>query len=150
MARALGLSLLLLLEQQRGSSPSDLATLYLLASIVSDGLFIARHHGTVLDAKTHRLVLVRCFAHGCLLALELQADSPAYSTLGMRLSPEKRHGILSRTLFIWVNPILTQGHSRILSDQDMPVLSQDMKPEYYRELMLRLWSQRGEPRQMTP
>ncbi|KAK8061986.1 oligomycin resistance ATP-dependent permease yor1 [Apiospora phragmitis] len=88
---------------------------------------------------------IRCFAHTCLLTLELRINSPAYDQEGLRLSPEERYGILSKALFAWVNPVLIQGYTRILSKQDMPVLSQDMKPEHYRELMTRLWAQRSKP-----
>lgn len=138
-----GLCILLFLEQLRASGPSDSATLYCLASIIIDTIFIWKPLDASYAPEPRRIVLIRCLAHTCLLALELRTKSPAYDRDGVRLSPEERHGILNKVVFAWINPVLAQGYSRILSEEDMPVLSQDIKPEHYRKLMIRLWSQRG-------
>ncbi|KAK8078302.1 hypothetical protein PG996_004472 [Apiospora saccharicola] len=139
------LCLVLLLEQYRASGPSDVTTLYYCASIIIDGVFIWRLLDDPFAAGPHRIVLIRCFAHTCLLVLELRTKSPAYDRDGRRLSPEERHSILNRAVFAWVNPVLAQGYTRILSEQDMPVPSRDMRPEHYRKLMIHSWSQRDKP-----
>ena len=140
---ASGLFLVLLFEQYRASGPSDVATLYYVVSIMIDVVFLWRLFDEPLALGPHRVVLVRCLGHACLLALELRTKSPAYDGDGRPLSPEENHGILNRTVFAWVNPVLAQGYTRILAEQDMPVLSRDMTPRRYRELMIHWWSQRG-------
>ncbi|KAK8006062.1 ABC transporter [Apiospora marii] len=139
---ASALLLVLLVEQYRGSGPSDVATLYYFASIITDAVFLRNLVDDPLASGPHRIVLVRCLGHACLLALELLTKSPAYEKDGQPLSPEERHGIISRAVFAWVNPVLARGYTRILSEQDMPVLSRDMTPKRYRGLMIHWWSQR--------
>ncbi|KAK8134988.1 hypothetical protein PG984_007000 [Apiospora sp. TS-2023a] len=137
------LCMVLLLEQYRASGSSDVFTLYFFVSIVIDVFFILRLIDAPFAPEPHRYVLIRCFAHTCLLVLELRTKSPSYDRDGRRLSPEERYGVLNRAVFAWVNPVLAQGYTRILSDQDMPVLSRDMRPEHYRKLMVHSWSQRA-------
>lgn len=140
---ALGLSLLLLQEQQRSHKASDLATLYLLASILCDVVHLTMPSDTARHTNTSRPVLLRCCMHSALLVLECRAKRPAFSALSKHQPPEELYGILSRVLFTWINPILLQGYKNILVDQDLPSLSRDMKPEFTRQAILQTWSQLG-------
>ena len=140
---ALGLSLLLLLEQQRSSKPSDLATLYLLASILCDAVYLTMPSETARQTNASRPVLLRCSIHVALLVLESCAKHPAFSLLSKDQSPGELHGVLSRALFTWINPILLRGYRNMLVDKDLPSLSRDVKPEFIRSAILQTWSQRG-------
>ncbi|TVY93597.1 ABC transporter [Lachnellula willkommii] len=139
---ALGLSLLLFLEQQRSQKPSDLATLYLLASIFCDVVVITVPSGTAERMKISRPILIRCCMHAALLLFECCGKRSAFSAVNKHQSPEELSGVLSRALFTWINPILLQGYRNILIDQDLPPLSQNMKPEVTRKAILDIWSQR--------
>ncbi|RAH71174.1 putative ABC transporter [Aspergillus aculeatinus CBS 121060] len=57
-------------------------------------------------------------------------------------SPEESCSLISRTFFLWINPILLQGYKSILSHEDVPPLRQDMSPAKTRHSMLETWSQR--------
>lgn len=138
---ALGLSLLLLLEQQRSSKPSDLATLYLLPSILCDAVYLTMPSETARQTNTSRAVIIRFSIHLALLVLESRAKNPVFSVASQ--SPEEFHGVLSRVLFTWINPILLRGYRNVLVDKDLPSLSGDIKPEFTRNAMLQIWSQRG-------
>lgn len=140
---ALGLSLLLLLEQQRSSKPSDLATLYLLASILCDVVYMTMPTEAADQTNTFRPVLLRCSVHLALLVLESRAKHPAFSVVSKDQSPEELHGVLSWILFIWINPILLRGYGNVLVDKDLPSLNRDIKPEFTRNAILQTWSQRG-------
>ncbi|PYI35295.1 putative ABC transporter [Aspergillus indologenus CBS 114.80] len=60
-------------------------------------------------------------------------------------SPEECRGLISRTLFLWINPILLQGYKSILSQEHVPPLGQDMNPAITRQSILDTWSQRVKP-----
>ncbi|KAF7162579.1 hypothetical protein CNMCM5623_007825 [Aspergillus felis] len=146
VAAALGLSILLLQEQQRSHRSSDLATLYLLATILSDAIHVAVRSKIASDANTSRPVLLRCCVHLALLVLECCTDGgPALSDLNKHHSPEEHYGALSILFFTWINPILLRGYRSILGNQDSPPLSKDMKPKFTRKAMLQAWSQRAKP-----
>jgi ATP-binding cassette subfamily C (CFTR/MRP) protein 1 len=140
---ALGLGLLLLLEQQRSLKPSDLALLYLIASILCDAVYITMPLETARQTSTSHPVIFRCFMHLALLILESRTRHPAFSTVSEGQSPEEVYGVLSRVLFTWINPILFRGYKNVLGDKDLPSLSRDIKPEFTRNAMLQAWSRRG-------
>ncbi|KFX93219.1 hypothetical protein O988_06925 [Pseudogymnoascus sp. VKM F-3808] len=142
LSAALGLSSLLFLEQRRSPRPSDLATLYLVASILCDIILLTIPSGNTTHTKAWRAVLVRCLMHVALLTLESLGNRSAFSVFGKPQSPEELNGVLNRAFFAWINPILLQGYKNILVDQDLPPLSPDLKPKATRQSMLQAWNQR--------
>jgi ATP-binding cassette subfamily C (CFTR/MRP) protein 1 len=141
---ALGLGLLLLQEQQRSHRASDLAALYLLASVLCDVILLASFFRISRNVHTSLLALLRCCIRLTLFILECCAKQhPVSGTFSTHQSPEENHSILSRIFFIWINPILLQGYTNILGNQDLPPLNSDMKPESTRKTILHTWSQRG-------
>ncbi|KFY45085.1 hypothetical protein V495_03127 [Pseudogymnoascus sp. VKM F-4514 (FW-929)] len=142
LSAALGLSSLLFLEQRRSPRPSDLATLYLVASILCDIILLTVPSGNTTHTKAWRAVLVRCLMHVALLTLESLGNRSAFSVFGKPQSPEELNGVLNRAFFAWINPILLQGYKNILVDQDLPPLSRDLKPKATRQSMLQAWNQR--------
>jgi ATP-binding cassette, subfamily C (CFTR/MRP), member 1 len=140
---ALGLSLLLLLEQQRALKPSDLAVLYLVPSIVCDVLLLTMPSGILTIFSASRLVLARCFIHLVLLVLECCNKRHSIGIYSNLQSPEELHSVFGRLLYIWINPILLQGYRNILVIQDLPFLTQDMGPEFTRNAIIDTWSRRG-------
>lgn len=137
---ALGLSLLLFLEQQRSPKPSDLATLYLVASVLCDVALL-----TSPSSKTEisHPVFVRCIAHLVLLLLQSFCKPSSAGILNDSKSPEELNGILGRVFFTWINPILRQGYKNLLVDQNLSPLSRDIKPEVTRKSILQIWYSRG-------
>ncbi|KAM0312609.1 hypothetical protein ACHAO8_006140 [Botrytis cinerea] len=84
-------------------------------------------------------LLARCVLHSALLVFESCDKRPSLGSSSNLQSPEESHGVLGRVLYTWINPILFQGYTNILVDQDLPPLSQDMKPEFIRKSMLQRW-----------
>ena len=140
---AFGLSLLLVLENKRSPKPSDLAVLYLLPSIICDVLLLTMSPKIQALSTASQPLLARCVLHSVLLVFESCDKRPSLGSSSNLQSPEESHGVLGRVLYIWINPILFQGYTNILVDQDLPPLSQDMKPEFIRKSMLQTWSLRG-------
>ena len=142
LVASLGLNLLLYVEQYRSLKPSDLATLYLIASILCDVVLLTLPSGIAATTKLSRPILVRCVVHLTLLLLECRGKRPI-SALNHAEPPEESNVILSRIFFSWINPILLRGYRNFLGEQDLPPLSRDMKPKVTRKAILQAWNQRG-------
>ncbi|KAF7943713.1 uncharacterized protein EAE97_005783 [Botrytis byssoidea] len=142
---AFGLSLLLVLEQQRSLRPSDLAILYLVPSIICDVLLLTMPSKIQAVSRASRPILARCLIHSTLFVFEICDKRPSASSSSNLRSPEESRSVLDRVLYTWINPILLQGYTNILVDQDLPRLSRDMKPEFTRKAMLQTWSRRAKP-----
>ena len=141
---ALGLTVLVILEQQRAHGPSDLVTVYLIASILCDVVLLSLIYGGAANFEILLPLKLRCLTHFMILVSENCSSRSTYDTLRDSKSPEELNGVLSRVFFTWINPILLQGYRNILIDQDLPCLSEDMKPEFTRKEILLAWSKRGE------
>ena len=71
------------------------------------------------------------------LPTEGTADKPELQ------SPEETAGILGRTFFWWINPILGDGNRKILVAEDLPNVDRALTSETLREKILLAWSDRG-------
>lgn len=56
-----------------------------------------------------------------------------------KLSPEERSGFFGVALYWWVNKILENGYSHVLSLDDMPPLGESLDVRRTRETMQREW-----------
>lgn len=142
LVAASGLGLLLFLEQRRSLHSSDLATIYLVVSIIYDFVFLTIPSERPLHPDVSRVLFVRLVIHSILLILECCPRQA--STSNECRSPEESSGALSMVFFTWINPFLLLGYRNILIDRDLPPLSQDIKPEHTRKAILRAWDQRGQ------
>ena len=140
------LNLLFYLEQRISlATSSDLTTVYLIGSIVSDMVILTIPHTEPTAWDVSLLpVLTRCVAHTLLLILECcnGGISPTEAATN-HISTEEVKGILSRTFFLWINPILVQGYRHVLTKDRIPYLGQDLKPRHIRRSMSEAWYQRG-------
>ena len=143
---AVCLNLLLYLEQRISlTTSSDLATVYLIGSIVCDTVILTIPHAEPTPWDVSLLpVVTRCVAHTLLLILECcNGGISSAEAATNHISTEEVKGILSRIFFLWINPILVQGYRHILTKDRLPYLSQDLKPRHIRRDMLEAWCQRG-------
>jgi hypothetical protein len=145
---ALGLSLLLFLERSRSYQLSHLAAPYLLVSVLCDAFYLTMPSDVSDHATLSRPVVVRFWMQLSLFILDYGTPRPVLSNGGRDAAPQERNGLLSRLLFLWINPILLQGYRNGFRQQDMPPLNGEMLPESTRQAMVRSWSERG--RQETP
>ncbi|RAK75330.1 putative ABC transporter [Aspergillus fijiensis CBS 313.89] len=92
------------------------------------------------------MVFTRCSMHIMLFVIELCTSRCSdFDGVAKDHSPEERCSLISRTFFLWINPILLQGSRSILSHEDVPPLRQDMSPAKTRQSILETWSQRLKP-----
>lgn len=141
---ALVLVVFLYLEDQRLPRPSDLAIVYLLASILCDAVALTAPFSVPIPTEARHPVLARLLGHTVLLLLEYLGPRAPPSSTYTKQSPEEQSDILSRAFFSWVNPILVQGYKNILIHQDLPHLSQGTTPNITRRAILEAWSERGQ------
>ncbi|KAI1121698.1 putative ABC transporter [Nemania abortiva] len=141
----LGSSLLPFREQQVSHRASDLATLYLLACVLCDIVYLNLLFKAAAPAESLRSILLRCCIHSVLLVLERHAKIVSLGAVGGRRSPEEIHGILDRVLFTWINPLILRGYRSVLISEELPPLSQGLNPELTRRAILQTWSQRAKP-----
>ncbi|KAH8803106.1 putative ABC transporter [Xylogone sp. PMI_703] len=115
-----GLSILIIFEQRKSTIPSDLATIYLLASILCDVLLLTIPFGISTDPQHAAPILTRAVAFLAILVIENWNRRP-------------------------VNPILYQGYKSILVGHDLPPLDDLLSPNTARKRILRAWDQRSKP-----
>jgi ATP-binding cassette, subfamily C (CFTR/MRP), member 1 len=133
---SLGLCPLLFLEHARSIKPSDLAVVYLLASFTCDSGVLAE---TVYDNGASVSVLPAMVSI-CLKFVLLVAESQGKERIlrGPRgqLPPEQLAGVLGRTFFWWINPILAQGNRNILTGDSLPPLDYKLSSKLRRHRAL--------------
>jgi len=140
---SLGLSLLLVLEQQRSPKPSDLAVLYLFASIICDAVLLTMPSESLAAFEASHPAFLRCIINLAIFGLECCKKTHLLGIPSEHRSPEEFHSVFGRVLYIWINPILFQGYQNVLVDQDLPALGRDMGPELTRNAINQAWSQRS-------
>lgn len=139
----LGLTLLLFIEHKCSFKPSDSGIVYLISSMSIDVILLTLPTEAMESRKFFRPVLGRFLHDLALLVLENLPKQEIPSTFKTRLSPEETRGVLSRTFFAWINPILLKGYRNILTNEDLPTLGRDIKPDITRQRMIRAWDKRG-------
>lgn len=136
---SLGLIWLSTWAHERSIRPSSLTTAYLLAK-----LCFCPQWAPVSNYSEGSLFT---FALPCstliLLGLELHAKTPLLFEAYVYEPPEVTTSFFGNTLFWWINPILAQGYRRSLSEDDIPMLDQNISSMTLRESILKAWNQRG-------
>lgn len=140
---AWGLNWLLFQKDPKPHISSDLATPYLSASIFCDVIYLALTFKAATPTKTSKLVLLRCCIYVVLLALERRTRIASFGVPNSHQSPEDIYGVLDRVLFTWINPLILRGYKSLFVSEELPPLSQDLKPELTRRAILQTWAQRG-------
>jgi len=132
---------LLLLEHTRSVRPSDVAVVYLLVTLICGSLEL----GTVIHDNGLSIGIWIAAAGTAVKFVLLVAESqPKDEILLEQVSPEESAGILSRSFFWWINPILVKGNRKILTGECLPELDKKLLSESRRGRALAAWAQRGE------
>ena len=130
----------LMLEKQQIQGLSCMIKSYLLICIVCDIAYTFLQLG----APTSYSVLLRCCVHSVLLICRRRVGSPISGHRSRHHAPEELHSSLGRVFYSWINPILHKGYRNNLLGQDIPPLSQDVRPAKIRTAITFSWSQRGQ------
>ncbi|KAL7629149.1 hypothetical protein AAE478_000668 [Parahypoxylon ruwenzoriense] len=129
------------LEHRRSIRPSDIIVLYLLPCLIRDGLRLPWAIQAQSRWSMGEPVLAQVVLEAALLATEslrkVDAKQPS-----SEISAEETSGVLSRTFFWWINPILYEGYSNILLGCDLPSIDTKLLSRAIRAAALRAWDQR--------
>lgn len=133
------LCVLSFLEHGRNVQPSTLLTSYLLVATISDAicaglLFVARN---LCRSAGHPLAIFA--TRFALLILEGRTKASILREPSDKLSPEETSGFFGVALYWWVNKILKNGYSHVLSLEDMPPFGKSLDVGRTRETMQREW-----------
>ncbi|RBA21188.1 hypothetical protein FPRO05_07502 [Fusarium proliferatum] len=131
---------LLHLEHVRSTRPADLAVIFLLVSLVCD-LGAALQEGP----EEWLIPTTKITLKFLLIAAESRSKQGILKSPYSFQSPEQLAGILSRTCFWWINPILALGNQIILSGEDLPPIDHLLTSEKLRHDGLKAWDQRARP-----
>ncbi|KAI1297079.1 putative ABC transporter [Xylaria venustula] len=131
----LGLTILLPLEHWRSSRSSDVGTVYLLSAISLNSEY----------ADSSRAFLVQCIGYLALLIVNFWGGISASLDADNSNSPDETQGVVNRTLFTWINPILLNGYGNLLRNEDMPALDTYAKPGVTRSKLITAWDKRAKP-----
>ncbi|CAH0025727.1 unnamed protein product [Clonostachys rhizophaga] len=130
------------LEHSRSQRPSDLIQVFLLGSMIRDGITIGFRSQQVKKELQTFVVAFQLFIEALLFIIE-SLGSRKNVTTTTAVSPEEEASILGRILFSWVNEILLEGYSKILAVADLPPLGRDLRAGESRSDILKAWDQQG-------
>ncbi|MBE3047417.1 hypothetical protein IMZ48_33875 [Candidatus Bathyarchaeota archaeon] len=142
----IGLYPLLLLEHTRSIKPSDLAVVYLLASLACDSADLGKvvyENGTSVGILPATASLLLKFV---LMVAESRGKERILRGPPGQWPPEKLSGVLGRAFFWWINPILAQGYRNILTGDNLPPMDRELSSKLRRRRALQAWDQRGKSR----
>ncbi|KAG7426909.1 ABC transporter atnG [Fusarium oxysporum f. sp. raphani] len=131
---------LLYMEHMRSVRPADLAVIFLLLSLACDAAN-ALQGGLdtwILPATQLALKLL-------VVATESRSKQGLLKSPHDSQAPEQLAGILSRTFFWWINPILALGNRIMLSGDDLPLIDDQLSSKQLRHRGLKAWDKRARP-----
>ncbi|KAK0390693.1 hypothetical protein NLU13_0196 [Sarocladium strictum] len=135
----------LYIEQIRSLRPADTIVTFLIASSACDVATLQFHLSgsawvgiAVLSAGMLTLKLL-------LVVIESRNKRMILQDAHSRLPPEQLAGVLSRTFFWWINPLLASGNRKILKNEDLPPIDYKLSSRRLRRQILRYWDRRNRP-----
>lgn len=128
------------LEYSRSVQPSFILSIYLLASAVFDAiqvrtLFLRHDKPEILGLFTTNIAVKLV-----LLILECQSKQKFLRPPYNNYSPEATSGILNRSFFWWINPILATGFRKLITLDDLFVTDSSLNSEILLDEMQISWT----------
>ncbi|KAF4811049.1 ABC transporter atnG [Colletotrichum siamense] len=138
---------LLFLEHSRSVRPSDLSIIYLLVSLACDAteFWLAFASGELNNTDALYMGIANLTLKFVLIFAGSRSKASILRNTGEQSCPEEVGGVLSRTFFWWINPILARGNKFVLSGDSLPSLHTELSSEVLRRRALRCWEQRVKP-----
>ncbi|KAF4922595.1 ABC transporter atnG [Colletotrichum viniferum] len=138
---------LLFLEHSRSVRPSNLGIIYLLVSLACDAteFWLAYEGGKLYNDDALYMSTANLALKLVLIFAGSRGKASILRNTGEQSSPEELCGVLSRTFFWWINPILARGNKFVLSIDSLPSLHTELSSEVLRRRALRCWDQRAKP-----
>lgn len=78
-----------------------------------------------------------------LLLLELQSKRPALLQAYAHQPPEAVTSFIGNWFFLWMNPVLRKGYTKLLAEDDIPNLDEELSSKGLRLAIRIAWDARG-------
>lgn len=126
-------------EHGKSLRPSDLLNAYLFFSVIFDSvrtrtLWIAGISRSIPAVFTGSLVV-----KAIILVLESTEKRRYLNTEDQKRSPEETSGLLGRSIFVWLNKLITMGFRKILIMDDLYPLDDEMAAESLQTRFVKAW-----------
>lgn len=142
LVASLGLLALSPLAHRRSLSPSNLITAYLLTKLLCYSLWFPQYESS-LGWTSSMLASAQLLSTSVLLLLELQSKRGALLQAYAHQPPEAVTSFLGNWVFLWVNSVILKGYTRILSEDEIPLLDDYMSSKALRQAIRKAWDARG-------
>lgn len=136
---ALGLCLLSHLEHIRSIRPSAIINIYLLLTLPFD---VTRARTLWLGGATRSIAAVFTSTLGVKIMILITEAIEKRGILLHRYqdsSPEITSGIYSRSFFWWLNSLMTTGYRRVIQNEDLYPIDEEMKSIFLRDRGQQVW-----------
>lgn len=143
LAAACVLCPLSFLEHTNSVRPSSLILLYLASSVIGHAIQLSLFGYQQPNPGNLGLELTQICVELVLLVSESKGKGTILKSQYEALSSEELSSIFGRTFFWWINPILQEGHGKILDHADLPNVDSKLSSESLRRKILLSWGQRG-------
>lgn len=136
---SLGLCVLSRLEHSRSIRPSPIINGYILLTLVFD---LSRVRTLFLDSNSRSITGIFCSMISIkVMVLFAEAIEKRRILLSpyRELSPEETSGIYSKSVFFWLNQLMTSGFHRVLQNHDLYPIDSDMTSQVLQQRMKNAW-----------
>lgn len=140
---AAGACLLSFIEHRRAVQPSTLLTIYILALLAGQLIFMTAPRTISKGVRQYELSLGCAAVEVLFLIVENVDKKSILRKRYQQCAPEETIGILGRTFFWWINPILRDGNRSILVADDLPSLDKKLSSSGLRNGIIHAWRERS-------
>ena len=124
-------------EHVKSIRPSFLITSYLIATVLLDAARI-RTRWLGRDEAVAGVLTASLGVKCVIVALEA-IDKRQLFGHHESISSESTSGFISRSLFLWLNPLLAVGYKNVLSSDDLPQINENLDSEILGQGLQRAW-----------
>lgn len=135
LAASVGIGLLSFQEHSRAIKPSTTAILYLAASVICDLLQLAAP-SRFSSRPLLGLLAAQLAVELALLVLECWSKEAILRDEYLGRPPEELASVLSVTYFWWMHRVLSDGYSKLLSDDKLPRIDRTLEAAKLRRAAL--------------
>ena len=123
--------------------PSSLLDLYLLVSVVCDAFQVRTLRFVTGDGPIASVALAALCVKALLFVLECQSKvSLLRQQYRDNLGAEDTAGVFNRWFLTWLNPLFIAGYKKLINNDDLPKLDNELSSEFLRDRMQEYWNKR--------
>lgn len=126
-------------EHGRNIRPSAILGAYLFLSLLFDIVHVRTLWLIGQDTNEARIFTTSVVLKVCILCLEVKEKRDYLTGADKLRGPEELSGILSQGVYYWLNQLIVQGYSKVLSLEDLYPLDEHLSARGLQERFSRRW-----------